>query len=97
MWDIRTKPSCVLSLDAHSEPVTCVQFHPFGQDIVSSSYDGLVRLWDGRNGACRRTIIHHNKPPMYYFILFFDYNYFIIFNFIVLDHIFDTLKTEDIF
>lgn len=64
MWDIRVRSSCVLSLEGHSEPITCVQFHPSGDDIASCSYDGLIRIWDMKNGACRRTIIQSNKPPM---------------------------------
>lgn len=64
MWDIRSRASCILSVEGHSEPITSVQFHPSGDDFVSCSYDGVIRLWDMKNGACRRTMIHPNKPPM---------------------------------
>ena len=32
--------------------------------ILSSSYDGLVRLWDLDTGRCLRTIIDEPNPPV---------------------------------
>lgn len=52
------------SIPAHSDPVTSVQFSGDGTLMLSSSFDGLVRLWDVENGKCLRTIIDSSNPPV---------------------------------
>ena len=52
------------SIPAHSDPVTCVDFNKDGSMMLSSSFDGLVRLWDTETGKCLRTIIDNNNPPV---------------------------------
>lgn len=40
---------CISTVGAHSDPVTSTQFSPLhGNQIVSSSLDGLIRFWDCR-------------------------------------------------
>lgn len=48
------------TLPAHSDPVTAVHFNRDGTLIVSSSYDGLMRIWDSTDGVL--------LPPDYSFI-----------------------------
>ena len=52
------------SIPAHSDPLTSVDFAYDGTMILSSSYDGLVRLWDLETGRCLRTIIDEPNPPV---------------------------------
>ena len=60
------RQSCVYlqNIPAHSDPVTCVDFNKDGSMMLSSSFDGLVRLWDTETGKCLRTIIDNNNPPV---------------------------------
>lgn len=44
-------------LPAHSDPVTAVDFSRDGQYMVSSSYDGLVRVWHTATGRCVQTLM----------------------------------------
>ena len=51
-------------LPAHSDPVTAVDFNRDGSLIVSSSYDGLCRIWDSNSGQCLKTLIDETNPPV---------------------------------
>lgn len=44
-------------LPAHGDPVTAVDFNRDGTLIVSSSFDGLARIWDTATGSCRATLV----------------------------------------
>lgn len=48
---------CLKTLPAHSDPVSAVDFNRDGTLIVSSSYDGLCRIWDTASGQCLKTLI----------------------------------------
>ena len=37
-------------IPAHSDPVTAVDYHRDGTLIVSTSYDGLCRIWNTDDG-----------------------------------------------
>ena len=54
----------VQSIPAHSDPVTSVEFNRDGSMMLSSSFDGLCRLWDTETGKCLRTIIDESNPPV---------------------------------
>ena len=54
--DVRTG-ACIRTMPAHSDPVTAVSFNRDGSMIVSSGYDGLVRLWDTSTGQCLTTLV----------------------------------------
>ena len=41
-----------------------MDFNVDGTMIVSSSYDGLCRIWDADNGHCLKTIIDEHNPPV---------------------------------
>lgn len=43
LWDVRSG-KCMKTLPAHSDPVSSVNFNRDGTLIVSSSYDGLIRI-----------------------------------------------------
>lgn len=51
-------------MPAHSEPITSCQFIADGTVLLTSSYDGLLRLWDVATGACLKTVQQEGVPPM---------------------------------
>lgn len=51
-------------MPAHSDPVSAVHFNRDGSLIVSSSYDGLCRIWDTASGQCLKTLIDDDNPPV---------------------------------
>lgn len=55
---------CLKALPAHSDPVSAVNFNRDGSLIVSSSYDGLCRIWDTSNGQCLKTLIDEDNSPV---------------------------------
>jgi len=46
----------------HAGCVWSVAFSPDGQTIASAGQDGTVKLWDGKNGAKRATLMAHQDP-----------------------------------
>jgi len=54
------------TLPAHSDPVTAVDFSADGTMVVSSSYDGLARVWDAAQTplACQKTLFDQATPPV---------------------------------
>ena len=44
--------------------VSAVHFNRDGSLIVSSSYDGLCRIWDTASGQCLKTLIDDDNPPV---------------------------------
>ncbi|GJS79826.1 14-3-3-like protein GF14 iota [Tanacetum coccineum] len=63
VWDVKTD-KCLKVLPAHSDPVTAVNFNRDGSLIVSSSYDGLCRIWDANMGHYVKTLIDDENPPV---------------------------------
>lgn len=59
-----TIAKCVRVLPAHSDPVSGVHFNVDGTLIVTSSYDGLIRIWDAGSGQCLKTLIDETNPPV---------------------------------
>lgn len=45
VWDVRSG-KCLREVPAHSDPVTAVDFNYDGTLLLSSSLDGLLRIWD---------------------------------------------------
>ena len=56
LFDVRDPVPCA-SLNAHSDSVSQVCFHPWCNVLLSSGYDGALRLWNPRD----RTLIHQYK------------------------------------
>jgi COMPASS component SWD3 len=55
----------VAVLPAHADPVTSVAFSEGdGRMLVSGSYDGLTRVWDGRTGKLTKTFIGDTNPAV---------------------------------
>jgi COMPASS component SWD3 len=64
LWDLRSRTS-VQSTEAHSEPVTSVDFNPTNcTEFVSSGHDGIARIWDVASFACKRSLCVQSSPPI---------------------------------
>ncbi|CZR52554.1 related to WD40-repeat protein (notchless protein) [Phialocephala subalpina] len=49
------------TLEGHSSSVTSVAFSPNGKQVVSSSGDNTIRLWDAATGAALQTLEGHSS------------------------------------
>ena len=45
-------------IPAHSDPVTAVDYHRDGSLILSTSYDGLTRIWNAEDGRSSSHAAH---------------------------------------
>ncbi|KAB1280584.1 WD repeat-containing protein 5 [Camelus dromedarius] len=63
---VRKQPDCRLrhQVRVNVLPVLLVHFNRDGSLIVSSSYDGLCRIWDTASGQCLKTLIDDDNPPV---------------------------------
>ncbi|PVH69237.1 hypothetical protein DL98DRAFT_522304 [Cadophora sp. DSE1049] len=50
------------TLEGHTNWVTSVAFSPNGTQVVSGSYDKIMRLWDAVTGAALQTLEGHTGP-----------------------------------
>lgn len=56
-WSIPVPPgSPQLVLRGHSDAIRSIQFNPIGETLLSVSYDGTARVWDGNTGGITQTI-----------------------------------------
>ena len=55
---------CTGEIEAHSDPVTSVDFDSTGLNFVSSSYDGVFRIFDLRSLKCLKEAYAPGAPPM---------------------------------
>ena len=55
----RRNSNCISHVDSLQ-----VHFNRDGSLIVSSSYDGLCRIWDTASGQCLKTLIDDDNPPV---------------------------------
>jgi WD40 repeat protein len=68
-WDLTKIPDfskksgiCVYTLVGHQQPVSSIAFSPDGRQLVSSSFDKTIKVWDTKNGKCLKTLLgHHNR------------------------------------
>ena len=49
------------NLGGHQVNTCSLQYHPYGEFIVSGSTDSSVKVWDVRNKTCIQTYTGHNK------------------------------------
>ncbi len=55
----------VIALEGHENPVAGAAFSPGGQQIVTVSNDGSLRLWDAQSGALLDVLNAHTSPILY--------------------------------
>lgn len=48
-------------LMGHTNVVSCVQFFPSGDYLVSSSFDNFIKVWEVSTGRCVRTLRGHSS------------------------------------
>jgi WD40 repeat protein len=70
IWDVTKIPDfskksgiclCLYTLTGHQQPVSAIAFSPDGQQLVSSSFDKTIKLWDLNNGKCLKTLLGHHS------------------------------------
>ncbi|KAF9155926.1 U3 snoRNP protein [Mortierella sp. AD010] len=62
IWD-RATGKLEHRLSGHEKPINSILFSPNGgNQLVSSSYDGIIRLWDVSTGNCTATIDEFEDP-----------------------------------
>jgi WD repeat and SOF domain-containing protein 1 len=49
LFDMRKTEAAVRVFTDHLDPVTCCAFSPNGNEFVSGSYDGTIRIWNWEN------------------------------------------------
>jgi WD40 repeat protein len=59
LWSVATG-ACLQTWAAHGMRIMASEFHPYEERIVSSSFDGLVKLWDFQ-GQCLHTFKGHEN------------------------------------
>ncbi len=52
---------CLHTLTGHQQPVSAIAFSPDGQQLVSSSFDKTIKLWDTNSGKCVKTLLGHRN------------------------------------
>jgi WD40 repeat protein len=52
---------CLHILTGHQQPVSSIAFSPDGQQLVSSSFDKTIKLWDTSSGKCLKTLLGHRS------------------------------------
>jgi WD40 repeat protein len=52
---------CLQTLIGHQQPVSAIAFSPDGQQLVSSSFDKTIKLWDTTSGKCVKTLLGHRN------------------------------------
>jgi WD40 repeat protein len=50
------------TLTGHQQPVSAIAFSPDGQQLVSSSFDKTIKLWNVNSGKCLKTFTGHQGP-----------------------------------
>lgn len=74
IWDVANIPDCfeksgmcqqsgicTHTLTGHQQPVSAIAFSPDGQQLVSSSFDKTIKLWDPNSGKCVKTLLGHQN------------------------------------
>lgn len=55
VWDMKTQ-AVVTNFNEHKEGISAIAFSENGYYMASSGVDGLVKLWDLRNGNCLQNL-----------------------------------------
>lgn len=61
--DIRAKKS-IGEIEAHSDPISAVDFNASGSSFATSSYDGLIRIWESAYLKCLKEAYAPGAPPV---------------------------------
>jgi len=58
LWDFNAR--CLNELHGHTDTVSCLLITNKG-DLISGSFDHLIKIWDMRIGRCKMTLIGHTS------------------------------------
>ena len=61
IWNINTHEQ-IQRIEAHTRPICSLSFSPDGQQIVSSSSDSTVKLWNCQTGELVSEIMNNSSP-----------------------------------
>ncbi len=53
--------SSLHTLTGHQQPVSSIAFSPDGRQLVSSSFDKTIKVWDTNSGKCLKTLLGHRS------------------------------------
>ena len=77
VWSANNKKEPLLhTLEGHVGYVTCIQWVPGTDKIISASFDYSLKIWDSRAGRCLHSLERH-KDPVSSFSLSADNNYLV--------------------
>ncbi len=54
-------PTCLHTLIGHQQAVSSIAFSPDGRQLVSSSFDKTIKVWDTNSGKCLKTLLGHRS------------------------------------
>lgn len=63
LFDVRSNKA-LLVLPGHGGTVSAVHFSPDSSVVASSSYDGIVRLWDSSTGNLLKSVAGKDETPL---------------------------------
>lgn len=63
VWNVKDGEE-VLTLCGHTGPIHDVAFSPDGTQLISSSYDNMVKIWDASTGKELRTLLHASQTTL---------------------------------
>ena len=61
IWDMNKRAAKTVPLRRHTQAVTAVKFSPSGNNVISGSLDGTIRVWDAFTGEVLREIKCENE------------------------------------
>jgi platelet-activating factor acetylhydrolase IB subunit alpha len=53
--------SCIRTLSGHEHTISCIEFTPNGDFLVSASRDKSIKVWEVNTGFAKKTFTGHNE------------------------------------
>ena len=72
VWNIKTA-ECVRVMNGHLDLVNNLHLMPSGGELVSSSFDSTIKIWNIESGICFKVKDHNTKISDYNTKLFWKF------------------------